>query len=83
MGAILAGGGTTRFGGRPKGLEPVGGTRAIDRVAAALRTVAGEIVVVSNDSDAPNWLPGARVRGDVRPGRGSLIGLHAAIAQAG
>src|SRR4029077_13200752 len=31
-GAILGGGGATRFGGRPKGLERVGGVRILDRL---------------------------------------------------
>ena len=34
-GAILAGGGATRFDGRPKGLERVGGTRILDRLVDA------------------------------------------------
>ncbi|MEY4608770.1 MAG: MobA-like transferase domain, partial [Gemmatimonadota bacterium] len=38
-GVILAGGGATRFGGRPKGLEVVAGERIIDRVARGLRMV--------------------------------------------
>jgi molybdopterin-guanine dinucleotide biosynthesis protein A len=42
IGAILAGGAGSRFGGMPKGLERVGGVRVIDRVATALRSVASE-----------------------------------------
>lgn len=81
-GVILAGGGATRFGGLPKGLELVGGRRIIDRVADALRTCTDELLLVANDPRASEWLPGVRVAGDVRPGEGSLGGLHAALAHA-
>jgi molybdopterin-guanine dinucleotide biosynthesis protein A len=82
IGAILAGGNARRFGGKPKGLEIVGGIRVIDRVAAALRVVTSELIVVSNDDQAEEWVPGARVVRDLRPERGSLVGIHAAIAGA-
>jgi len=81
-GAILAGGGSTRFGGRPKGLQTVGGTRIIDRAAAALRGTASRILVVSGDPGAADWLAGAEVVGDVLPGRASAIGIHAALVHA-
>jgi molybdopterin-guanine dinucleotide biosynthesis protein A len=82
VGAIVAGGGATRFGGVPKGLERVGGVRIIDRVAAALRAVVPELMVISNAPDAAQWLPGVPVHGDVRPERGSLVGLHTALTRA-
>lgn len=82
VGVILAGGGATRYGGRPKGLERVGGTRIIDRVVAALRPVTDDLLLIANDADAGSWLPGVRVRSDVRPGEGALGGLHAALAHA-
>ena len=82
-GVILAGGQATRFGGQPKGLELVRGTRIIDRVAAALRAVADDLLLVSNDSDAATWLPGVRTVRDVRPGSGSLGGIHTALMHAG
>jgi molybdopterin-guanine dinucleotide biosynthesis protein A len=81
-GAILAGGASSRLGGRPKGLEVVAGVRIIDRVADALRAVASELVVISNDPDAEHWLPGARVGRDIKTGRSSLVGIHAAISHA-
>jgi molybdopterin-guanine dinucleotide biosynthesis protein A len=82
-GAILAGGANSRLGGRPKGLEVVAGRRIIDRVAEALRSVTSELLLVSNAPDAEQWLTDARVVRDVRSGRGSLIGIHAAITHAG
>ncbi|MBX3173471.1 MAG: molybdenum cofactor guanylyltransferase [Gemmatimonadaceae bacterium] len=82
-GVILAGGGATRFGGEPKGLERVAGRRIIDRVAAALREVTDELLLVANAEDAASWLPGVRVARDVREGAGALGGLHAALTHAG
>ncbi len=82
-GVILAGGGATRFGGRPKGLETVAGERIIDRVARALRLVTDDLLLVANAPEARTWLPGVRTVADVRPGEGALGGLHAALACAG
>lgn len=82
-GVILAGGGATRFGGRPKGLERVAGERIIDRVARALRMVTDDLLLVANAPDAATWLPGVRTVSDLRPGEGALGGLHAALASAG
>jgi molybdenum cofactor guanylyltransferase len=79
-GAIVAGGANQRFGGEPKGLRRVGGVRIIDRVASALRAVTPEIVLVANAPDAREWLAGVPVHRDVRSERGSVVGLHTAIA---
>ena len=83
VGVILAGGGATRFGGQPKGLQIVEGERIIDRVAAALRGAADELLLVANDPNADAWLPGVRTAADVRRGEGALGGLHAALTHAG
>jgi molybdopterin-guanine dinucleotide biosynthesis protein A len=80
---ILAGGRASRFGGLAKGLERVHGERIIDRVADALRDAADDLLLVANDPSAASWLPGVRVERDVRPGLGSLGGLHAALHHAG
>lgn len=82
VGVILAGGGATRFGGLPKGLEVVDGQRIIDRVAAALRGAADELLLIANDPSADAWLPGVRTAADVRRGEGALGGLHAALSHA-
>lgn len=78
-GVILAGGGSTRYGGRPKGLERVGGQRVIDRVASALGQVVDELLLIANDPLASAWLPGVRTESDLRLGVGSLGGIHAAV----
>ncbi len=81
-GVILAGGGATRFGGKAKGLERVGGVRIIDRVAQALAESSDELLLIANDPEASEWLPGVRAAADVRSGEGSLGGLHAALSHA-
>lgn len=81
-GVILAGGAASRFGGAPKGLELVDGRRLIDRVAAALREVSDDLLLIANAPDASGWLPGVRTAADVRPGLGALGGLHAALVHA-
>lgn len=82
-GAILAGGGATRFGGRPKGLERVGGARILDRlVAVFVEALGAEPLLVANAPDAAGWRPGLRVAADVRPGAGSLGGIYTAILEA-
>ena len=82
-GVILAGGEATRYGGRPKGLERVDGARIVDRVAAGLREATDELLLIANSAEAPQWMPGVRVAGDVRRGEGALGGLHAALTHAG
>lgn len=82
-GVILAGGPASRFDGLPKGLQTVGGERIIDRVARGLRLVTNRLVVISNDPQSGEWLPGATVEGDLLPSHSSLIGIHAALSRAG
>jgi molybdopterin-guanine dinucleotide biosynthesis protein A len=82
-GVILAGGQATRYGGRPKGLERVGGRRVIDRVAGALRDAADDLLIIANDPGAGEWLRGVTCATDVRPGLGGLGGIHAALVRAG
>ncbi|MDQ6887601.1 MAG: molybdenum cofactor guanylyltransferase [Gemmatimonadota bacterium] len=81
-GVILAGGGATRYGGRPKGLERVGGRRVIDRVARVLADTTDGLLLIANDSAAGAWLPGVRTASDLRAASGSLGGIHAALAHA-
>jgi molybdopterin-guanine dinucleotide biosynthesis protein A len=55
----------------------------IDRVAEALRAASDELLLIANDPAANTWLPNVRTASDVRPRRGSLGGIHAAIVHAG
>jgi molybdopterin-guanine dinucleotide biosynthesis protein A len=82
-GVILAGGRSSRYGGAPKGLTRVGGRRIVDRVADALRETTDRLLLVANDPGASEWLPGVPAVADVRPGAGSLGGIHTALVHAG
>jgi molybdopterin-guanine dinucleotide biosynthesis protein A len=79
---ILAGGVSSRFGGLPKGLALVAGSRVLDRVAKVLRSQTDGLLLVANDASADSWLPGVRRVVDVQPGRGPLAGIHAALLNA-
>ena len=82
-GAILAGGGATRFGGKPKGLELVGGERILDRLARTLERALGQPpLLVANAPDAGGWRPDLRTVSDLRPGLGSLGGIYTAVMAA-
>lgn len=81
-GAIVAGGQSQRFGGKPKGLATVAGLRIIDRVAGALREVVQDFALNANQPDAAHWLIGIPLYQDERSERGSLVGLHTAISRA-
>lgn len=82
-GAILAGGGATRFGGRPKGLERIGGERILDRLLTTLTAALGTPpLLIANDPGAGQWSPGLPVVPDVLPGVGPLGGLLTAIERA-
>jgi molybdopterin-guanine dinucleotide biosynthesis protein A len=82
-GAILAGGGATRFGGRPKGLEVVGGERILDRLARVMTDALGEPpLLVANAPDAPGWRPDLRTVSDSKPGYGALGGIYTAVLNA-
>jgi molybdopterin-guanine dinucleotide biosynthesis protein A len=82
-GAILAGGGASRFGGKPKGLELVGGERILDRLVRAMEQALGAPpLLVANAPDAPAWRPDLRTVTDVRQGLGSLGGIYTAVLSA-
>lgn len=79
-GVILAGGGATRFGGSPKGLQPVGGERILDRLVRVLTDATGTPpLLVANAPEAPSWHPGLTVVPDIIPGLGALGGLLTAV----
>ena len=80
-GAVLAGGTASRFGGRPKGLEEVGGKRILDRVTQAVQDATGELpFLVSNASEAVRWRPDLRVVRDAIRDCGSLGGIYTALS---
>ncbi len=80
-GAVLAGGGATRYGGLPKGLQVVGAMRILDRVVAALHDALGELpLLVANDPQAAGWRGDLQVVPDREPGAGALGGILTAVA---
>lgn len=80
FGAILAGGESRRYGS-PKALATVGGVRIIDRVAAALRRVAPDLILSANEPELFEDL-GLATFPDERPGLGALGGIHTALLRA-
>lgn len=81
-GVILAGGGATRFEGRPKGLEMVGGRRILDRVVDTLVEALGSPpLLVANIPEAAGWRPGLEVVADDRKGLGALGGILTAVVK--
>lgn len=79
-GAILAGGGATRFGGKPKGLEVVGGERILDRLTDVLASTLGTPpLLVANAPEARSWRSDLQVVADVRAGAGALGGIYTAV----
>jgi len=80
---VLAGGDASRFGGRPKGLETVGGERILDRLVRTLTDAFGMApLLVANAPDAAAWRPDLRVVPDLRPGLGALGGIYTAVVEA-
>jgi molybdopterin-guanine dinucleotide biosynthesis protein A len=79
LGAIIAGGRSSRFGG-PKALAEVGGQRVVDRVATTLAQVVGadRVIAIVNDDTLATAI-GLPHRGDVLTDAGALAGLHAAL----
>lgn len=82
VGVLLAGGAARRFGGEPKGLATIGGTRIADLALAALRLATTSQLVVANDPAARAWFPGERVVADEVTGLGPLAGIATALAAA-
>ena len=72
-GAILAGGQSTRFGGRDKSALLLDGRAILDHQIAALTPAVDEVLIVGG--------PRATIH-DIVPGCGPLGGLHAALTAA-
>lgn len=78
-GVILAGGSSRRFSGLEKGLLGLGGRCVVDWAIEALRPATDELLLIANESAVRAHRSDIPVRSDVRPERGSLIGLHSAL----
>ena len=72
LGAVLAGGQSTRFGS-DKALAQLGGSSLIDTAVASLQLICEEVVVVGRESTVPDW---------PRAGMGPLGGIAGALRHA-
>jgi molybdopterin-guanine dinucleotide biosynthesis protein A len=77
LGAVIAGGQSTRYG-RPKALERVAGVRLVDRVIDTLHALTPTVILIANDR-ALAESTGLPWRSDVIAGLGALGGIHAAL----
>lgn len=79
-GVVLAGGRNSRMGS-PKALLRVGGLTIIERVLDAVKQVAHEVMVISNERHVYASL-GYPVIGDLYPGTGPLGGIYTGLSRA-
>jgi molybdopterin-guanine dinucleotide biosynthesis protein A len=77
LGAIIAGGASTRYGS-PKALAKVGGQPIIERVVRALAEVVTDIVMIANANEIARAVK-LPWRSDTIPGAGALGGIHTAL----
>jgi molybdopterin-guanine dinucleotide biosynthesis protein A len=62
-------------------LQTVGGRRILDRVVDAVAQATGVApLLVANAADAATWRPDLVTVPDIRPGCGSVGGIHTAVA---
>ena len=80
---ILAGGKNSRFGGKPKSMEKIGGRRIIDRISETLLDIFSEVLVVTAGTGDDPEPAGCRLVKDIIPASGPLGGIHAAMLSAG
>jgi len=79
-GALLAGGESRRFG-RDKSLADWNGRPLIEQAATALAATCGHVILLANAPEPYSFL-GLEHTPDLRPGKGPLAGLEAALAAA-
>lgn len=77
LGAVMAGGRNTRYGGL-KAFARVDDRTIIERVIAVLRSATGDVVIIANDADAYSAL-GLPIRGDVVATGAALAGVLTAL----
>jgi molybdopterin-guanine dinucleotide biosynthesis protein A len=77
-GVILAGGLSTRLGGRNKAFLEIGGMRILDRIYGVFTELFDEIILVTNHPLLYlNW--DVVITTDIFPIRSSLTGIHAGL----
>jgi molybdenum cofactor guanylyltransferase len=81
-GVVQAGGKSTRMGGQPKALIPLGGRSIVERVVGALTPVVDDLLIVTNTPELYAFL-GLPMVADVYPDHGSLGGIYSGLRAAG
>jgi molybdenum cofactor guanylyltransferase len=85
-GIVLAGGRSTRFGGKEKSLEVVEGKRMICRAVDAIRGAVDDVVISVRDERQRDllspFLPGYRFVFDEVEGIGPLAGVYSGLREA-
>jgi molybdenum cofactor guanylyltransferase len=77
-GVILAGGLSTRLGGRNKARIEIGGKTVLDRLLATFENLFEEVILVTNDP-ASYLDKNLIIATDLFPERSSLTGIHAGL----
>lgn len=77
VGAILAGGASSRMG-TDKSMLSLGGVPTIEHICVNLKVVVDELVVITHKPDQYKFLSTPAYQ-DLYPGKGPLAGLHAAM----
>jgi molybdenum cofactor guanylyltransferase len=78
-GVVLAGGTNSRYGGKIKANEIIGGEKIISSILKVIRPLFGEVVIVTNTPEAFSDITGCIITGDHFLKRGPLGGIHAAM----
>ncbi|MCW7753118.1 molybdenum cofactor guanylyltransferase [Desulfobotulus sp. H1] len=81
-GVILAGGRSTRYGGRNKALSPFGDGRLMDAVLRPMKEVFGKKILIVSRETATYRDFGFPVVADVLPVPGAATGIHAGLFHA-
>jgi len=81
-GVVQAGGKSTRMGGQPKALIPLGGRSIVERVVLALTPVVDDMLLVTNTPELYAFL-GLPMIADVYRDHGSLGGIYSGLRAAG
>jgi molybdenum cofactor guanylyltransferase len=80
LGAIIAGGSSTRMGGREKSFLDLDGSTLLDRTLSRLRFQVNEVIINANGNPARFKKTGVTVVEDILTDVGTpLAGLHAAL----
>jgi molybdopterin-guanine dinucleotide biosynthesis protein A len=77
LGAIIAGGASSRYGS-PKALARVGGIPIVERVLRAMTAVVPDIVMIANQNEIARAVK-LPWRSDTTPGAGALGGIYTAL----